>query len=363
MLLWAAERRRMVIARNTRSHSGALAAGFSLTALALGMTATAAAEGRYAAYVMDAQTNEVLHADHADSVRFPASLTKVMTLYLLFDAIDAGEITLDTQMPVSKAAALQPRMKLGVRRTDVLRVEDAIRALVTRSANDAAVVVAERLAGSEAAFAQRMTAKARELGMRNTRFMNASGLPNAAQRTTAHDMAILGKALIENHPQYYDFFRIEGMDWRARWIRNHNNLLGRVTGVDGIKTGYVNASGFNLLSSVDRDGKRLIAVVMGGETAAARDAQMAHIIEGAYEELNRRLGPAQAMYVSLPVTRITVAIDPEAEGAGVTAQTAPADRPSYTVPAPTNAFAPAPAVGAPPPVGPSGATQQGAGAP
>jgi D-alanyl-D-alanine carboxypeptidase len=352
----------MVIARNTRSHSGALAAGFSLTALALGMTATAAAEGRYAAYVMDAQTNEVLHADHADSVRFPASLTKVMTLYLLFDAIDAGEITLDTQMPVSKAAALQPRMKLGVRRTDVLRVEDAIRALVTRSANDAAVVVAERLAGSQAAFAQRMTAKAQELGMRNTRFMNASGLPNAAQRTTARDMAMLGQALIKNHPEYYEYFKITGMSWRTSWIRNHNNLLGRVTGVDGIKTGYINASGFNLLSSVERDGKRLIAVVMGGESAAARDAQMAHIIEGAYEELNRRLGPAQAMYVSLPVTRVSVAIDPEGEeGAGsATAQTAQADRITYTAPAPS--FAPAaggPAsVAAPLPV-----RDQGAGAP
>jgi D-alanyl-D-alanine carboxypeptidase len=350
----------MVIARNTRSRSGAfLAASFGLTAMAVGWSDTAHANGKYAAYVIDAQTNEVLHNDQADEARFPASLTKVMTLYLLFDAIDAGEISLDSRMAVSKAAALQPRMKLGLRRNDTISVEDAIRALVTRSANDAAVVVAERLAGTESAFAQRMTAKARELGMRNTRFMNASGLPNPAQRTTAHDMALLGKALIENHPQYYSFFRIEGMDWRARWIRNHNNLLGRVTGVDGIKTGYVNASGFNLLSSVDRDGKRLIAVVMGGESAAARDAQMAHVIEGAYEELNRRLGPAQAMYVSLPVTRITVAIDPEAEGSGVTAQTAPADRPSYTVPAPANAFAPAPSAGSAPP----SATEQGAGAP
>jgi D-alanyl-D-alanine carboxypeptidase len=326
-----------VNSRTSRSQTGALAA-FSLTAVALGaaFAPAAHANGRYAAYVIDAQTNEVLLDDQAGEQRIPASLTKVMTLYLLFDAIDRGEISMDSVMPVSKHAALQPRMKLGLRRTDVIRVEDAVRALVTRSANDVAVVIAERLAGSEAAFAMQMTAKARELGMRNTRFMNASGLPNAAQRTTAHDMAMLGQALIRNHSEYYDYFKIPGMSWRTSWVRNHNGLLGRVSGVDGIKTGYTNASGFNLLSSVERDGKRLIAVVMGGESAAARDAQMAHVIEGAYEELNRRMGGPQALYVSMPVTRVTVQIDDEGpgEGSGVNAEIAPADRPSYTVPAP-----------------------------
>jgi D-alanyl-D-alanine carboxypeptidase len=347
----------MVTARTYRSQTGAVAA-FGLTAMAVGVAfaVPAQANGRYAAYVIDAQTNEVLVNDESDKLRIPASLTKVMTLYLLFDAIDRGEISMDSVMPVSRNAALQPRMKLGLRRTDVIRVEDAVRALVTRSANDVAVVIAERLAGSESAFAMQMTAKARELGMRNTRFMNASGLPNAAQRTTAHDMALLGQALISNHPQYYDYFKIPGMNWRTSWVRNHNGLLGRVNGVDGIKTGFTNASGFNLLSSVERDGKRLIAVVMGGETASARDAQMAHVIESAYEELNRRYGGPQAVFVSLPVTRVTVQIDEEGpgEGSAVTTQIAPADRPSYTVPVPQSSGAAPTATSNPPPLSQAG---------
>jgi D-alanyl-D-alanine carboxypeptidase len=265
-------------------------AGLGAALVALTFAQGAQANDRYAAFVMDGRTNEVLHADMAEEARFPASLTKVMTLYLMFDALDRGEITLQTRMPVSRFASRQAPSKLGLRRGDTITVESAIRALVAKSANDVAVVVAERLGGSEARFAQRMTTKARELGMTNTRFANASGLPNPAQRTSAKDMAMLGQAIWRNHQKYYNYFEISGVNWRSRWMQNHNRLLGAVAGVDGIKTGYTRASGFNLVTSVERDGVRLVAVVLGGESAAARDAQMAHLIETAYEQLGLRAG-------------------------------------------------------------------------
>ena len=235
---------------------------------------------RYAAYVVDAKTGRVLHEANADSLRHPASLTKIMTLYLLFEQLEAGRIKLHTPMPVSAEAASQAPTKLGVRPDQTLEVEDAIKALVTKSANDAAVVVAEALAGSEEAFAKRMTQKARALGMGRTIYRNASGLPDDEQVTTAREQALLGIAIQERFPRYYRYFSLASFHYRGHAMRNHNKLLGRVHGVDGIKTGYTRASGFNLVSSVRRNDRHIVAVVLGGTSGAARDARMRTLIEG-----------------------------------------------------------------------------------
>jgi len=227
---------------------------------------------------------------------------------MLFEAMERKEISLNDKMTASKFASLQAPTKLGLKRGDQISVDTAIKALVTKSANDVAVMVAERLGGSEGRFAAQMTARARELGMTSTRFVNASGLPNVQQRTSAKDMAMLGRALVRDFPQYYSYFKTPGMTWRANYARNHNGLLGRVDGMDGIKTGYTRMSGFNLTSSVERSGHRIVAVVMGGSSASARDAQMAHLIESAFEEIGRRTGQPlnAATFVSLPVNRVSV---------------------------------------------------------
>ncbi|MFC4624929.1 D-alanyl-D-alanine carboxypeptidase [Daeguia caeni] len=253
-----------------------------LTAVA-GVTATSiasavAANDRYAAIVVDANTGKTLFSSKADELRYPASLTKMMTIYMMLDAIKAGRMTMNTQIPVSAYAASRPPTKIGFRPGQTIRAEDAILAMITKSANDVAAAVGEYLGGTEERFAQMMTAKARRLGMRNTTFRNASGLPNKQQRTTARDMAILGMALRQHFPREFAYFSKSSFNYRGKTIRGHNRLLGRVEGVDGIKTGYTNASGYNLVSSVNLDGRRLVAVVMGGNTGAARDAHMAQLI-------------------------------------------------------------------------------------
>ncbi len=272
----------------------------------------AEAQERYAAIVIDARTNEVLHEEAADEARFPASLTKMMTLYMLFEAMERGNITTDTVLTASRHAAAQPPSRLGLRRGGTITVDDAIRALCVQSANDVAVVLAERLGGTEARFAARMTARARELGMTNTNFANASGLPNPNQRSTARDMAILSQALWRDFPEHYHYFQTPDFAWRNHYGRNHNRLLGQVEGVDGIKTGYTRASGFNLASAAEREGRRVIAVVMGGATAAARDAQVAYLIEGAFDEYERRrtLDSSGTNFVNLPVNRVQGSILP-----------------------------------------------------
>jgi D-alanyl-D-alanine carboxypeptidase len=232
----------------------------------------------YAAIVVDARNGAVLHAANPDAKRFPASLTKVMTLYLLFERLEAGKISLDTQMPVSEEASMQAPTKLGLKPGDTLKVEDAIKGLVTKSANDASVVVAEALAGDEDEFARMMTRKARALGMRNTTYKNANGLPNEDQITTARDQALLGIAIQERFPKYYRYFSLASFVYRGHSIRNHNRLLGQVEGVDGIKTGFTRDSGFNLLSSVKRGPRQIVAVVLGGRSAASRDARMRSLI-------------------------------------------------------------------------------------
>ncbi|MGE0828251.1 MAG: D-alanyl-D-alanine carboxypeptidase family protein [Hyphomonadaceae bacterium] len=269
-----------------------------------------AANDRYAAIVIDVETNEVLHADAADERRFPASLTKMMTLYMLFEAMERGEIGLEDRLVASRHASRQPPSRLGVRRGDTLTVEQAIGALVVQSANDVAAMVGERLGGTESNFAARMTQRAHQLGMTNTRFMNASGLPDPQIRTTARDMAMLSIAIWRDFPQYYHFFQTPTNAWRGREGRNHNRLLGAVDGVDGIKTGYTRASGFNLASSAVRNGRRVIAVVLGGESAAARDAQVAYLIEGAYEELARRhdLDANGVTWANLPTQNVTATL-------------------------------------------------------
>lgn len=256
-----------------------------IAALTLGLS-PAIAQEKYASIVIDADTKEVLHARFADDRRYPASLTKVMTLYMLFDALEAGDIKLTDRMTVSPNADRQPASDLGIRAGRRIRVEDAIYALVTKSANDVAVVVAEHIGGSEERFGTLMTVKARNLGLQNTSFFNASGLPDARQVTTARDMAKLAEAMLENHGDYYHYFANQNFSWGKKRYRNHNRLLGVVNGVDGIKTGYTRASGFNLMASAKRDGRRVIAIMLGGNTSRARNAHVTELIEAAFKSIN-----------------------------------------------------------------------------
>jgi D-alanyl-D-alanine carboxypeptidase len=232
----------------------------------------------YAELVIDAKTGKILAADNPDAPRHPASLTKVMTLYLLFDELERGTLNLKTPLKVSAEAARQPPSKLGLKPGDTIEVEDAIKALVTKSANDVAVAVAENISGSEAAFADRMMRKARSLGMTSTVYVNASGLPDDRQVTTARDLVLLGRAIQDNHPKYYDYFSTHSFSWKGHAYRNHNRLLGSVRGVDGIKTGYIRASGFNLLTSAKDKGRAIVAVVLGGRSSKTRDAHMRELV-------------------------------------------------------------------------------------
>jgi D-alanyl-D-alanine carboxypeptidase len=233
---------------------------------------------KFASIIVDGNSGAVLQANSPDGLRHPASLTKIMTLYLLFERLESGKMKLDTEMPVSQHAAEQDPTKLNLRPGQTIRVEDAIKGLVTRSANDAAVVIAEAIGGDEDDFAQMMTRKARSLGMSKTVYRNASGLPNDEQVTTARDQATLGRAIQERFPRYYRYFATASFNWRGQSIRNHNHLLGNVEGVDGIKTGYTRASGFNLVTSMRRGNRHLIGVVLGGRSGGSRDAIMRNLL-------------------------------------------------------------------------------------
>ena len=248
----------------------------SVALLALSNNSSLAAP--YADIVLDANSGKVLHSTNPDAKRHPASLTKIMTLYLLFEQLEAGQMKLDEKMDVSEEAAGQSPTKLGLHAGDTISVEDAIKGLVTRSANDAAVVIAEWIGDDEESFAEMMTKKAKALGMTRTVYKNASGLPDDEQVTTARDQAILGRAIQEHFPRYYKFFSTRSFRYHGRSIRNHNSLLGRVDGVDGIKTGYIRASGFNLVTSIHRGNRYVVAVVMGGNSARSRDARMRQLI-------------------------------------------------------------------------------------
>ena len=233
----------------------------------------------YAAIVVDDKSGFVLHEVSADEPRHPASLTKIMTLYLLFEQLDGGKFKHDTPLQISPRAAVQNPTKLGLKANQTITVEDAIRGLVTKSANDAAVVVAEAIAGSEEEFAKVMTLKARALGMTNTTYVNASGLPAQEQITTARDQAVLGRAIQHRFPAYYRYFATPSFHYKGVEMHNHNALLRQMKGIDGIKTGYTEASGYNLVSSVRRDEKHIVAVVLGGTSNATRDARMRQLIE------------------------------------------------------------------------------------
>ncbi len=233
----------------------------------------------YAAIVVDVNSGRVLHAENADAARFPASITKVMTLYMLFEQLERGKFRLDSDLAVSSFAARQAPSKIGFDAGETISVEDAILALVTKSANDVAVVVAEAIGGDQDTFAEMMTRKARAIGMRNTTFKNASGLPNPAQVTTARDLTVLGRAIHDRFPKYWRYFQTRNFEFAGRNYRNHNRLLGRVDGVDGIKTGFTRASGFNLLTSARTGNRHLMAVVLGGRSGRVRDAQMASLVE------------------------------------------------------------------------------------
>ncbi len=235
-----------------------------------------------AAFVMDAYSGKVLYSRNADDYRYPASLTKIMTLYLLFEGLEAKKFTLRSRITMTPRGASMPPSKLGLRPGQTISVEDAILALVTRSANDVASSMGAFLAGTEDKFAVMMTKKAHALGMSRTTYKNASGLPNSAQKTTARDQATLAKRIREDFPEYYHYFSTKYFVWGKSRIRNHNRLLGEYKGTTGLKTGYTNASGFNLTATVERDNKFLIGVVMGGKKAKLRDAHMIEILDKAF---------------------------------------------------------------------------------
>lgn len=263
-----------------------------LLVLALAVPGEAAKNSKYAAIVVDANNGKTLFSANADARRFPASLTKMMTLYLVFEGMAAGKFNKSTPVRFSAHASSMPPTKLGVKAGGSVSMETIIYSLVTKSANDAAAAVAEFIGGSEENFARMMTAKARKLGMKSTVFRNASGLPNSAQHTTARDMATLGIALREHFPQYYSYFATRSFTHGRQRMGNHNKLLGRVKGVDGIKTGYTRASGFNLVSSVKLDGRKVVAVVMGGASGGARDKHMAELLRKHLPKASTRGGGA-----------------------------------------------------------------------
>lgn len=244
------------------------------------------ASAKYASLVVDAESGEVLHAVNADTRNYPASLTKMMTLYLVFERLDQRIWSYDTLLKVSRRAAGQPPSRLGLAPGSTVSVKEAILALVTKSANDVATVVAENISGSERNFALKMTATARRLGMKSTTFRNASGLPHRGQLSTARDMAVLAQAHLRDFPQYYHFFAVEEFRYGNRSYGNHNALLGEYDGVDGIKTGYIRASGFNLVASAVRDGRRLIAVVFGGKSSRSRNAHMVSLLNEGFAKID-----------------------------------------------------------------------------
>nr|WP_182548101.1 D-alanyl-D-alanine carboxypeptidase family protein [Phyllobacterium myrsinacearum] len=241
-------------------------------------TAPAVVTEKSASIVVDSSTGAVLYQASADLPRIPASLTKMMTLYLTFEALDSGRLTKTTIIPVSAHAASQAPSKLGFRPGQSIDVDTAIKAIVIKSANDVAVALAEALGGSEPQFAAMMTAKARQLGMKGTTFNNASGLPDPMQITTARDMALLGMALRKHFPQQYYYFALHDFTFNGKLVQGHNRVLAQLNGADGIKTGYVRASGFNIVTSVYDNGRQLVAVVMGGNTAKARDQQVVDLV-------------------------------------------------------------------------------------
>ncbi len=302
---------------------------------------------KFAAIVEEADTGRILYERMSTEQRYPASLTKMMTLYLLFDALQKGQLSLSTQMTASAYACSQDPTRLGLRPGDQVSAEDAIKAVIVRSANDVAVMIGEHLGGNEYQFAARMTAKAREMGMTQTTFANASGLPDESQKSTASDLAVLSRHLISDFPQFYPYFRSQSFVWNGRSFEGHNNLMKFFDGADGLKTGYTRMSGFNLASSATRQGKRLVAVVMGGRSARDRDIQTAELLEGEFGKLG--LGrPAPVIMAMSPLV-----LDEEEAAASEAGERATEFRPQPTpaiVPVQTAQAQPGPVTSTSPPV-------------
>jgi D-alanyl-D-alanine carboxypeptidase len=307
-----------------------------------------AQQPKYASIVVDAETGEVLYGKRADSARYPASITKVMTLYLMFEQLASGQMTLEDRVVFSPRAAAAPPTKLFVKAGDSISVEEAMHALAIRSANDVAVAVAEKLGGSEARFAALMTLRARELGMDSTTFVNASGLPDSRQLSTARDLAVLSRAIMRDFPQYYTLFSTAQFTFRGSVIRGHNSLLRRELGVDGLKTGYTNASGYNIAISGVKNNRRLIVVVLGGASTAARDNHAQDLLLTGFDVADRRsrgerITVAQNLFEPEPTGPIMRPSreqgDGEQDGLKIVLATAPPP------PAPTRAAAQAPPAG------------------
>lgn len=262
---------------------------------------TQAHASKHAVLIYDADTKRVLYHENGYDKRYPASLTKMMTLYMLFEQLRAGQISTGTRMKASAHAASQPQTNISLRAGDTITVDQAIRALVVRSANDVAVVIAEHLAGSEKRFARATTQKARQLGMRHTTFKNPHGLPNSGQVTTAIDMAILGAALRRDFPQYYGYFTAKTFSFKGKHFKSHNKVLDKLPGIDGIKTGYIRASGFNLVSSMKTRHSNVVAVVLGGGSSKERDARMVSLLRVTENKLAGKRGGGTYALASAPV--------------------------------------------------------------
>ena len=283
-----------------------------LGAIAIAVSAAAAlapapAAAKYATLVMDAETGRVLHSVNADTRNYPASLTKMMTLYMVFHALDEGRWSLDEHLPISARAARQPASKLGLARGRTVSVRDAIYALVTKSANDVATAIAEAMAGGDRNFARMMTAEARKLGMSRTTFRNSSGLPHSRQMSTARDMAILARALLTRYPHYYHYFATRQFTFDGVTYKNHNDLLSTYEGTDGIKTGYIRSSGYNLVASVKRGDYRVIGVVFGGRSPKARDRHMVRILDKGFRLLGETDAARQETQGEKDVERLATA--------------------------------------------------------
>jgi D-alanyl-D-alanine carboxypeptidase len=293
-----------------------------------GLPATRTDPAKDAALIVDGATGKVLYSRNADAERHPASLTKMMTLYLLFDAMKKGQVNLSTPLPVSYHAAVQRPTKLSLRVGDTLPVDIAIRAIVVRSANDVAVTIAEALGGTESHFAELMTAKARQIGMRDTFYHNASGLPDPLQISTASDLSILARHLAYDFPQYFHYFAIPGFTYRGVTYLTHDNLIGRYQGADGIKTGYTGASGFNLVSSVTRGNTHIIGVVMGGVSAHRRDMEMMALLDGTFVRVAQNptlVASARVPWQSVAQNSVAASFDPASAAASPGQRVASAD--------------------------------------
>ena len=303
----------------------------ALSGLLFMMAATgpAFANKKYAAIVMDVKNNQVVFSRNADARRYPASLTKMMTLYMLFDALDSGKLTLASQLQVSPHAASQQPSKLGLKPGTHIRVRDAILALAVKSANDVAVVVAEALGGTESQFAVKATKKARAIGMSRTTFRNASGLPNRRQVTTARDMLTLSLALQRDFPQFYGFFSTPTFTWKGRTFKSHNKLLGKFRQTDGIKTGYIRASGFNLAASTRHNGQHLVAVVLGGKTARSRNQHMMDILAKGFVTADRNTRIAMKATPPVPNLKPGSGQPTVVASAALPVTPAPASRPTH----------------------------------